>query len=286
MRTCKHTIISAAIACIGTISTCFAQPFLDVVNVHYISSPDQSVIKQKKNATRLKNLSIQATIPLQFKNKLDAIIISPSFEMWSTEVNDIHEEFERQYSVALPVTYLKTLSNPDWSILSTIIIRRNGYEVGRSDNWQVGGAVIANFKANENLRYKLGVYANREFFGLFVMPLLGIDWEISKKTNLFGILPGSLTLEHKLSQNLYTGASFRAITNSYRTPSGYWRINENRLGAFLDYYFSKRIVINFEGGHSILRKLSAGDNDKSEVNWEARDNLYFKLGAAFRFRFR
>ena len=120
----------------------------------------------------------------------------------------------------------------------------------------------------------------------FVMPLLGIDWQISKRTNLFGILPGSLTFEHKLKRNLFAGASFRAITNSYRTPSGYWRINENRLGCFLDYYVSKHIVMNLEGGHSILRKFTSGSKDNVDVDWEAKDNLYVKLGLAFRFRLR
>lgn len=271
---------------IATTTTCPAQPFIDLVNIHYISSPDHSVINQKKNETCLQNFSIQTTIPFQFKNKTDAIIVSPSFEIWSTEVNHINEEFRNQYSIALPVTYLKTLRNPDWSILSTIIVRRNGYKVGLNDDWQVGVAVITNFKANEDLKYKLGVYANREFFGLFVMPLLGIDWQISKRTNLFGILPGSLTLEHKLKRNLFTGATFRAITSSYRTPTGYWRLNENRLGCFLDFYLSKHIVMNLEGGHSILRKLTTGNNDDVHVDWKAKDNLYVKLGLALRLRFR
>ena len=279
-------MFAVSILSIAATTTCPAQPYIDLVNIHYISSPDQSVIDQKKNATCIRNFSIQTTIPFQFRNKSDAIIVSPSFEMWSTEVNNINEDFSNQHSLALPVTYLKTLGNPDWSILSTVIIRRNGYKFGMKNDWQVGGAVIAGFKANENLQYKLGVYANREFFGLFVMPLLGIDWEISKRTNLFGILPGNLTLEHKLKRNLFTGASFRAITNSYRTPTGYWRLNENRLGCFLDYYLSKHFVLNLEGGHSILRKLNTGGNDNVDVDWKAKDNLYVKLSLAFRLRFR
>ena len=271
---------------IAATTTCPAQPYMDLLNIQYASSPDRSVIDQKKNATCLRNFSIQTTIPFQFRNKTDAIIASPSFETWSTEVRNINEGFRNQHSLALPVTYLRTLGNPDWRMLSTVIIRRNGYEFGLKDDWQVGGAVIAGFKANENLTYKLGVYANREFFGLFVMPLLGIDWQISKRTNLFGILPGNLTLEHKLKRNLFTGASFRAITNSYRTPTGYWRLNENRLGCFLDYYLSKQIVLNLEGGHSILRKLNTGGNDNVDVDWKAKDNLYIKLSLAFRLRFR
>lgn len=286
MTRLNYTILAVGIFTIAATSTCPAQPYLDLVNIHYLNSPDQSAISQKKNATCLRNFSVQTTVPFQFRNKTDAVIASPSFEMWSTEVNNINEDFTNQYSIALPVTYLKTLGNPDWSILVTMIARRNGYEVGLKNDWQVGGAVITQFKANENLRYKLGVYANGEFFGLFVMPLLGIDWQINNRTNLFGILPGSLTLEHKLKKNLFTGASFRAITSSYRTRGGYWRLNENRLGVFLDYYVSKRIVMNLEGGHSIFRKLTTGNKSNVSIDWKAKDNLYVKLSLAYRMRFR
>ena len=271
---------------IFTTSSCVAQPFIDILNIQYINSPDHGVSSEKKNVTSLKNFSIQTAIPFQFKNKADAIIISPGFEMWSPEVEATDENFEHQYGVALPVAYLKTLHNPDWSILSMFIVRRNGYKLDLNNNWQVAGAIIANFKSSENLTYKFGVYASGEFFGLFVRPLLGIDWQVNKKTSVYGILPGSMNLEHKLKNNLYAGASFKAITSSYRTPDGYWRLDENRLGIFLDYYLTKHVAINMEAGHSILRKLRSGQEDLPDVDWNASDNLYGKLALAYRLRFR
>ena len=278
----------SAVGILGTFSTvsCVAQPFIDLVNIQYINSPAHGVSNEKKNITSLQNFSIQTTIPFQFKNKTDAIIFSPAFEMWSPEVDAIDEDFEHQYGLALPVAYLKTLHNPDWRILSMLIVRRNGYKLDLGNNWQVGGAMIANFKRSETLTYKFGLYASGEFFGLFVRPLLGIDWQIDKKTNLYGILPGSMNLERKLKNNLYVGASFKAITSSYRTPSGYWRLDENRLGVFLDYYFGKHIAINMEGGHSILRKMRTGQDDMPDADWNASDNLYGKLGLVYRIRFR
>ena len=283
----RRNLILSAVGILGTFSTatCVSQPFIDLVNLYYISSPGHGVSNEKKNVTSLQNFGIQTTIPFQFKNKTDAIIISPAFEIWSPEVEAIDEDFEHQYGLALPVSYLKTLHNPDWSILSMIIVRRNGYKLDVGNNWQVGGAMIANFKANENLKYKFGVYASGEFFGLFIRPLLGIDWQINKKTSLYGILPGSMNLEHKLKNNMYVGASFKAITSSYRTPGGYWRLDENRLGVFFDYYLSKHIAINIEAGHSILRKMRT-DQDMPDGDWNASDNLYAKLGMAYRLRFR
>jgi hypothetical protein len=206
--------------------------------------------------------------------------------MWWAAVNTIDNKHNPLYSVSLPISFLKTLNNPDWSIISTVIIRKNGYSISMNDNWQIGAVLIANFKANENLKYKLGLYVNKEFFGLFVMPLLGIDWEISKKTNLFGVLPGNLTLEHKVNKKIYAGACFRAITSSYRLDTGYWRINENRLGAFIDIYLAKKLVLNAEAGHSVLRKVTTGVKDQYKIDWSLNDNTYFKIAFAYRLRFR
>ncbi len=274
------------ISILSATKTSISQPFIDLLNIHYTSSPEHGFLNQKKNETSLKSFAVQATLPLQFNNKRDAIIFSPSFDMWSPKVHSVHQEFKNQYGLALSVSFLKTLNNPDWSIISTIIARRNGYDLALKDNWQLGGALLVNFKANENLRYKIGIYANKEFFGIFVVPLLGIDWEMSKRTNLFGILPGSLTLEHKLRKSFYMGATFRASTNSFRIKSGYWRLDENRLGIFVDYYLAKTIALNAEAGHSIFRKMRTRLKDKAENDWNARDNAYVKLSLAYRVRFR
>lgn len=262
------------------------QPYIDLLNIQYSHSPDFGIGETGKHPTTLEYFSVQTTVPLQLKNKKDAIILSPFFDTWSPCVESHNSQFNNQYGIALPVSYLKTLHNEDWTIISTLIIRRNGSSLGAHDNWQFGGAMIASFKANETLRYKAGLYANDEFFGLFLMPLIGIDWQISRSTNLFGMLPGNLVMEHKVAKGLYAGASFRAITNSYKIPGGFWRLDENRLGIFADYYFSKNILFNLEAGHSILRKMRTGVNSKEYQAWNVRDNVYFKTAIAYRIRLR
>ena len=285
MKTNFNLIAIVLVINLGFVIPCQSQPYIDLLNIQYINSPDYGIKNEKKNAIDLKQFSIASTLPFQFKNKLDALIISPGFDMWSTEINTIDKSNNPLYSISLPVSFLKTLNNPDWSILSMMIIRKNGYKISMNDNWQIGGAFLVNFKANENLRYKLGVYANKEFFGLFVVPLLGVDWEISKKTNLFGVLPGNLTLEHRVAKKIYTGAFFRAITTSFRLDTGYLRIDENRLGAFIDFYLAKKIVFNVEAGHSLFRKIRTGVKDKYSTNLNVDDNTYLKIGLAYRLRF-
>lgn len=260
-----------------------AQPFLDIANIKYTNSPNTGLLNQNKNDVKIQYYGIGTNIPLQFKNKKDAVIFSPFFETWSSKINN--NKRQNYYSVALPVSLSKTIPNTKWSFLLTGIVRMNDSSINKKTTMQVGGAFIISNKRNENLTWKMGLYVNNELFGLFVMPLAGIDWRINALNNLFGILPGSLTYEHKINEHFYYGANFRAITNSYAKSNSYWRIDENQLGLYLDTYFNKKLVLNIEVGHSLFRKIRTGEKHISKVDAKVSDNLYIKVAFAYRVRF-
>ena len=265
----------------------FAQPYIDLINVAYFNSSDMGKVGKDKNPTRLDYFNISTTIPLQFKNKRDALILSPFFERWSSRVQSISNYREYHYGVVLPFSFLKTLPHSTWSLVTTAIVRMNDADINHYGHWQFGGALWAAHYINKDLTYKLGFYLNSEFFGLFIVPLVGIDWRINSRTNLFGVLPSSLTLEYKLTKPMYAGVVFRTFTNSYHDAGpNYMRIDENQLGVYLDYYPIKRILLNIEVGHSILRKIRGGEWHNINNNWNADNNMYFKFAIAYRFRTR
>ena len=174
-----------------------------------------------------------------------------------------------------------------WSLTVTAIPRFNSEGLKFEKSFQIGAVLLAEYKKKKNLKYKFGVYVNREFFGTFVMPLAGIDWKIDERNNLFGVLPGKLTYEHKINNNFYTGATFRALTNSYKLSNGnYLRIDDNQLSGYIDCYATKHIVFTGEAGYGIMRKLRSGNgynkNYFTDHNWG--DGLFVKLCAAFRIR--
>lgn len=260
-----------------------AQPYLDIVNLKYTNSPNAGLINQNKNDIKIKYFSLGTNLPLLFKNKKDALIFSPYVEEWSSKINN--NKRQRYFSAALPVSFSKTLPYTRWGYLLTGIVRMNDSSINEKGRIQVGGAFIVNYKRNQNLTWKLGIYLNNELFGVFVMPLAGIDWRINKRNNLFGVLPGNLTYEHKLNEHFYYGANFRAITNSYATSVGYWRIDENQLGIYLDTYLNKNFVLNIEAGHSMFRKIRTGEKHISKIDLNVNDNYYFKLTFSYRVRF-
>lgn len=264
-----------------------AQPYIDIINTRLVKSPDIGITGKDKNATVLDYYNISATLPVLLKSKSDAVVFSPFFERWSTTVENVNACNQYHYGLAFPVSLLKSIPRSNWSLLTTCIVRMNDRTINADSKWQLGGALLANYRKDNHITYKVGLYVNGEFFGLFIIPLLGIDWLINDKTNLFGVLPAGMTLERKLSGHFYTGATFRTFTNSYHdSAQTYFRIDENQLGVFFDYYINKHLVLNFEAGHSLLRKIRSGIKHEESFNWNAGDHPYFKIMLAYRIRTR
>ena len=126
------------------------------------------------------------------------------------------------------------------------------------------------------------------------MLLVGIDWKINSTQRLFGILPGYMTYEHFISPKIAWGGNFRTFTNSYKLidktpvddPTSFIRIDDNQLGTYLDFYATKKIVINLEGGYSIMRKVRAGINSKDNMYFLSKhDGLYVRACLQYRLRF-
>jgi hypothetical protein len=119
------------------------------------------------------------------KKKSATLIFSPTYERWNIAMTTD----TRVEGIIMPLSFLKQFSGEKLSLLATVITRWNrelGHSVGNSQQW--GGFVLGSFKKKDHITYKLGLYYNHELFGEFFVPLLGIDWKINEKNNLFGVL--------------------------------------------------------------------------------------------------
>ncbi|MEP7108211.1 MAG: DUF6268 family outer membrane beta-barrel protein [Ferruginibacter sp.] len=269
------------IACLATLDI-IAQPYIDPINIRYTNAFRHN----KNNATPFSHLYIGSDLPFK-TGRNSFIVLSPFYEKWNIDSASNKEYLPQASSIAIAVSAIFPLDNDHWSLTITAISRFNSEGLNLDNSFQMGGLLLAGYKIHENLKYKVGVYVNNEFFGLFVMPLAGIDWKINDRNNLFGTLPGRLTYEHKLSNNFYTGATFRAITNSYRFNNGtYLRIEDNQLSAYLDCYATKHIVFTGEAGYGIFRKLRSGaaHNKIYLADYQWGDGMFIKLSAAYRVR--
>ena len=273
----------------------YAQPYLDLVKLSYSYSPKKA-LNEKSSPLQSNFFTADITLPIELKKGGDAFIINPFFTNNQGEVSakDFHV-----ISKALLIGFLKKDIFPNWNLLSSFIVRRNAeVDIVLNDDWQYGGIVLATWKKNQDVSFKFGLYYNREFFGNYFMPLVGLDWKINAKNNLFGVLPGYMIFEHKVTPRFYYGFAFRALTNSYLEEPGditfpdqgkyYLRIDDNPLGMYADTYLSKKIVLSAEAGYTILRRYRygfKGENIHYKTDYK-NDNFYFKASLAYRLRLR
>ena len=273
--------IIACMACLNVI----AQPYIDPFNIRYTYGFNNGN-KTNNNATPFSHIYIGPDLPFKLK-KGSLFVFSPFFDSWNIDSSSDKSYLPVVSSIGLAVTTIIPLDTNHWSLNVTAIPRINSQGLQLDNSFQMGGVVLAVYKKNKDLTYKFGVYVNTEFFGFFVLPLVGIAWKINDRNNLFGVLPGRLTYEHKLGDNFYTGTTFRTITNSYRLNSGnYLRIEDHQLSAYLDFYATKHIVFTGEVGYGMYRQLDQGaEHNKNyliDYNWA--DGMFIKICASYRIR--
>lgn len=272
----------------GALQLC-AQPYLDIAAVKYQYSPDAGAFRRNFQSNHFTYSTAALNIPLVFKDS-SILLLGPSAEQWnirSAAFPDVPNDLK---GLALPLTFVKPL-NELWTGTFLFVPRWNGSETFHfKNNNQLGGAVLFTYKKSNALKYKFGLYYNHEFFGNFFMPLAGIDWAVNNRLKVFGVLPGNLVVERKVSRQFYYGVSFRAITTSYRYGDlkKFIRIDDNQLQAFADWYLTKNVVLNAEAGHSVFRRFRTGTRDgdrKYEMKDKFRDDVLFRVALLYRMRF-
>lgn len=264
----------------------FAQPYVDIINVRYMPSPDNGLFRRNQTANSYQYFDVDLTLPIQFKKSGTVLVFSPSFENWQATLDDSRTMFPS--GIALPVTLLTPLKNKKFLLNTTAIVRNNGENFSLPNTFQAGGLFLLNYKVNDKLTVKGGLYYNREAFGNFFMPLGGIDYKPDSTLNIWGTLPGSFFIEKRFKKWLYAGVTFKAVTSSYQLFGlHYLHINDNQLSLFTDVYLTKNFVLNAEAGHSILRRLRIGNTGKiKDYSFDAKsnDNYLFRISAAYRIR--
>jgi Domain of unknown function (DUF6268) len=288
----KITLISLLFAALaGNFYSIQAQPYLDLAQGMFSTSPGSNGQPKKFN-----HLRAQANLPIISKKDSSYFLINPIWDQrWIQET-----ETSKEYAVQGLITWFNYSRNfgKKWTVQFSAIPRWMGVSsLQFSHGFQMGGAVLATRKIRPGLKYQFGAYYNKELFGNFFLPLLGIDWKINDRMNLFGILPGYLIYEHRLGKRLSWGGNFRTFTSSYRLDArgsanahDYLRVQDNQVGVYTDWYIAPKVVLNLEAGHTIMRRIATGMQAKggkdNEVVVSEKDNVYFRATLQYRMRFR
>lgn len=169
----------------------------------------------------------------------------------------------------------------------------------RSEDFQYGGIFLQHWVPNDHFKLKAGLYYNREAFGNFFVPLVGVDWKINDRVYLYGILPTNYRAEFNIVKDrLYMGLNFKSLTRSFRLSaarnSDYVRYNELQTKFFVDCFVVPKVLVFAEVGYTL--EALGGQNPlqfTSGTKYETAINpiytpmspyLIFNIGVAYRVR--
>jgi outer membrane receptor protein involved in Fe transport len=284
------------IICILSART-FSQPFADVLSANYqtFSSVYTDSAAGQKNKTD--DYFLNFFLPKVFKNG-NTLLIRLNGETMNSTISPDSSYSSRVSSVSLPLGFKFVTKNKKWEtiVIGVPKIASDFRDKIDSYDWQFGGIFLEQYVPNERLKVKLGLYYNTEAFGNFFMPLVGVDWKINKRMNLYGIIPSNYRFEvNIIKDKLYTGLCYKAATRSFRLSQknnyDYVRYDEQQIKLFLDCFVYKKIMLFAEVGYSVGKNpLGFYNGSKKDINYNnpvytpLKSYPVFNFGIAYRVR--
>jgi len=279
-------------------SSALAQPFADIASFSYqtfSSKYDNAVTPHSKNKTDDYNLNF--FLPKVFKNGNTFMLRLNTETMNSTISPDTSYSY-RLSAISMPVGVKLVTKNKKWETILIAIPKIACDFRGKINDkdYQLGGIFLEHYVVNENLKIKAGLYYNREAFGNFFMPLVGVDWQISDRLSLYGVIPSNYWAEYiVVKSKLYAGLNFKSFTRSFRLSESnnydYVRYNEEEIKLFLHYFVFKKVLLFAEAGYNLgknPRQYIYNTNTATHVNpvyTPVKNYALFNVGVAYRIRF-
>lgn len=266
------------------------QGYIDLLSVEYF----EGLNKGNYDRYTSFNTTLQAPIPLPSKD-----VILTGVMLDGADIRDPESEYTIR-NVTFNAGFQKQLKNGK-SLLILGINRFNSDELAiQGSDYQFGLASLYTYSKKENASYQIGFYTNREFAGVVVTPLFGIDWEISPKIRFSGVLPATANFAYQHNKKLFTGIHFLGIFQTYKQPGlgdFYVQRSVNQGSLYGEYYFTKWLVLNIKMGYRVgsayrlfreedkfdwaLNVIKFGD-EREEVSFISSDQ--FIVSASLKFR--
>ena len=83
------------------------------------------------------------------------------------------------------------------------------------NSFQMGAVVSFERRFNDALKLGFGAMYNQERFGPYFVPLFILNWQVSSKLNINGLIPITARIEYKAKENLTIGINHFGMSTSY-----------------------------------------------------------------------
>ena len=250
-----------------------AQEYVDVFKTGYSYTSDAK-FDGTNESTDVKSFEAGLTFPIVLNDKF-ALITGVNFNTHHLLLSPEFNQTTDLYSTLLKVGLAATHSDK-WS--STVVLLpkiSSDYKNLSGDDFYFGGFAVAKLKKSEHFKYRFGVYASTEAFGLFATPIFGFYYlSPSKRLEIDASLPISADINYRFGKAA-VGIDYFGIGRSFNISQ------ETSIPVYIEQsplefasYFQYSILEN-----SILLRAKVGYTSNTHEVYEQGDKLDFRLSA-------
>ena len=281
----------------------FSQEYVDLLRIGYGQTFNND-FEGVDGSTTVKSFEAGITFPIVMNEK-HALITGADFSSNNLQLFP-EAEYTSLYSTNLKLGMASTWSEK-WSTTIVLLPKiASDYKNISSDDFYFGGFAVLKLKKNENLKYRFGIYATQEAFGLFTTPILGWYYlSPNKRFEMDMSLPISADVNYKLGMTT-VGVDYFGIGRSYNVhyenaPTVYADLSSLEFAGYLQFnaweesvllraklgYSSNNYEMYAEGEKMDLgvSAFSFGD-DRTQLNPSLNGGFFFKMEAIYRFHIR
>jgi len=137
--------------------------------------------------------------------------------------------------------------------------------IDASDILYVAGVRIG-FHPSKSFRYGVTLTYVSNYSGKFFIPLPDIDWTISNRWSLTGVIPARASFKYKLSESQLLGVTAALDGSMYRLNEGaqdqYVHLRQNSAGLIYELKLGQRWKLNLIAGHTFMQRLETFNLDQ------------------------
>jgi hypothetical protein len=295
-----YSVIAVNLLLLSLPGISFGQGYIEGVSISYEHLP----MKIEKPAGDQKftgnNLKIATSIPFFLTpNKSKYLIVGGNLEAFN--FSGTHPDFEvkRVYSIS-PTFGYSTMVSKNFNLTALLMPTMNSdYKTVKGSDIKFGAIVRGSWKVNDNLTWRALVGYRRQFYGPQYIALVGMDWKVNDKFQIYGDLPSNLTASLAVNEKVNTGFNLFVQSSTYRldNQNRYFEYNTVNPGLFIERYISSKWAVRATGAYTLTRNMEIynktdkakgfidfyemGDR-KDPVNPEVAAGLSFKVGLSYR----
>jgi len=126
----------------------------------------------------------------------------------------------------------------------------------------------------------------RDFGTPLPMPFIYLDWIISPKLHLGGLVPLDMALTYNFNKMIDLGFAFKVKGDRYHgdpdlfnpTKNPQMEYSEGTLSPFVRLHFTQWLHLNIEGGFAAYRNFEFLDGDKKAESYDLKQTGYLRAG--------